>query len=103
MDFGGLPGFFNSKLNFNKMESWEQMLKKKFEENREDFSKMVTTLSAKELSRKFDDGYGGTEGSAFTAWGERYVYFPVCYDGAEWVGSAPRNPCDEETEHQGGG
>jgi hypothetical protein len=60
------------------------------------------TLREDELDVKFDDGFGGSEGKKFTAWGEKYVYFPVVYDGAEWVGSAPRNPCDEATEHQGG-
>jgi len=55
------------------------------------------------LDREFDFGYGGVEGEPFTAWGPRYVYFPVCYDGAESVGFAPRNPCDEATGHWGGG
>ena len=64
---------------------------------------MKTTLSDDELDTKFDAGYGGTGGKSFTAWGEKFVYFPICYDGAEWVGSAPRNPCDIQTPHQGGG
>lgn len=79
------------------------MLMEEFEKRGEDFSKMVTTLTEEELEAEFDDGWGGTQGAPFTAWGERYVYFPIQYDGAEWVGSAPRNPCDEKTEHQGGG
>jgi hypothetical protein len=61
------------------------------------------TLSEDELHKEFDDGYGGTEGSPFTAWSENWVYFPLCYDGAEWVGCAPRNPCGKAMEHQGGG
>lgn len=85
------------------MNNWKKMLMGKFRENKEDFSRMETTLSDEELIKDFDDGFGRTQGVPFTAWGERYVYFPVCYDGAEWVGSAPRNPCDEKTEHQGGG
>ena len=84
------------------MGSWEEMLKEAFEENKEDFSKMVTTLTKDELERVFDDGYGLAQGDPFTAWGEKYVYFPVVYDGAEWVGSAPRNPCDEKCSHFGG-
>jgi hypothetical protein len=64
---------------------------------------MVTTLSNEELNREFINGFGSTDGTPFTAWGENYVYFPICYDGAEWVGSAPRNPSDEVTEHLGGG
>ena len=81
---------------------WYDMLKEQFAETGDDFSKIVTTLSDEELHRKFDTGFGGSEGTPFTAWGEKYVYFPVVYDGSEWVGHAPRNPCDEATQHQGG-
>lgn len=54
------------------------------------------------LDREFDNGYGGAEGMPFTLWTEERVYFPVVYDGAEWVASVPRNPCDEATDHVGG-
>lgn len=64
---------------------------------------MNTTLTDDELSAEFNTGYGNQKGEPFTAWGEKFVYFPVCYDGAEWVGSAPRNPCEVKTYHQGGG
>lgn len=50
----------------------------------------------------FDDGYGGAEGPAFLVWTEEYVYFPVVYDGAEWVGRAPRNPRADGQRHVGG-
>ena len=60
------------------------------------------TLTDEELNAEFDDGFGGHEGLPFTAWGEKYVYFPVVYDGSEWVGRAPRNPCDEACDHVGG-
>jgi hypothetical protein len=60
------------------------------------------TLSEDELDVLFNSSYGGGEGKPFTAWGEKYVYFPIVYDGAEWVGWAPRNPCDEAMVHQGG-
>ena len=81
---------------------WAKKLKEEFEARGDDYSKMVTTLSEEELNREFYDGFGLIEGSEFTAWGEKYVYFPVVYDGAEKVGSAPRNPCDEATGHVGG-
>ena len=55
-----------------------------------------------DLDLEFDNGYGGIEGEPFTAWTETRVYFPLCYDGSEWAGSAPRNPCDEATAHLGG-
>jgi hypothetical protein len=63
---------------------------------------IACTLSDEELDAEFDDGFGCPEGMPFTAWSERYVYFPVCYDGAERVGRAPRNPCDEANDHVGG-
>lgn len=54
------------------------------------------------LDVEFDGGFGLPEGQVFTAWTQNRVLFPVCYDGAESVGSAPRNPSDEVTEHVGG-
>lgn len=55
------------------------------------------------LDIEFDDSYGGTEGPLFTLWTQGRVYFPICYDGSEWVGSASREPDGKPMEHQGGG
>ena len=55
------------------------------------------------LDEEFDARYGGPEGPNFLVWTTTHVWFPVCYDGAEWVGSAPRNPTNEGQEHVGGG
>lgn len=55
-----------------------------------------------DIDRLFYAGFGGHRGQPFTLWTANRVYFPVVYDGAEWVGSVPRDPCDEATEHQGG-
>ncbi len=63
---------------------------------------VAMTLTLEEYTREFSNGFGGAEGVPFTYWTEDRVYFPVVYDGSEWVGSAPRNPCDEATKHQGG-
>lgn len=82
--------------------TWDKHLRYEFSVTGDNYSKMVTTLTNEELHKEFDSGYGGEEGTPFTAWGDKYVYFPVCYDGAEWVGYAPRNLCDIITEHQGG-
>ena len=54
------------------------------------------------LDAKFDSGYGIQEGCFFTLWTKTRVYFPVCYDGSESVGSAPRDPCSEACKHVGG-
>ena len=83
--------------------NWYTLLRECFAQTGDDFSEMVCTLSQDGLHAMFDDDLGVIEGKPFTAWGERYVYFPVTSDGAEWVGYAPRNPCDIVTPHQGGG
>jgi len=83
------------------------MLKGKMEANGDSFEKRICTLTERELRKEFDDGYGSREGEPFTCWGENHVYFPLCYDGSEWVGSAPRRPTKEAMSnplrHQGGG
>jgi hypothetical protein len=63
---------------------------------------IACTLTEEEMDIEFDGSFGTSKGKPFTAWSETRVYFPVVYDGAEWVGSAPRNPCGEATKHQGG-
>lgn len=93
------------------MSNWYEKLKKAMESDGEDFSKMVCTLTDEELHEDFadepqpdDDSYYPGLGRPFTAWGEKWVYFPLCYDSIEvWVGHAPRNPCDIALKHQGRG
>ena len=55
-----------------------------------------------EINFDFDDGYGGTNGFAFTARTKNKVYFPASHDGPEWIANVPRNPCNEQTPHIGG-
>lgn len=63
-----------------------------------------TLLEAKKLlDVDFDSGYGSTRGAFFTAWTKDLVFFPVQYDGSEWMESVPRNPCNIATKHKGGG
>ena len=85
------------------MANWKEMLEEEFEDRGDSFEKMETTLTEQELVKEFDNGFGCEEGVPFTAWGDKYVYFPIVYDGSEWVGSAPRNPSKEITQHMGGG
>lgn len=85
------------------MTSWKQLIQEAMSENGETFSDTVAcTLSDEELVTKFDDGYGTSEGRPFTLWTKKNVYFPVVYDGLEWVGFAPRNPVDKPMHHWGG-
>jgi hypothetical protein len=79
---------------------WKDEILKAMAQNDDKF--VSWTLTDEEAEEKFYNGYGNNEGCEFTAWGEKYVYFPVVYDGSEWVGWAPRNPCNEKTFHAGG-
>ena len=54
------------------------------------------------FDESFDAGHGSTSGKPVLAWTADRVYFPVVYDGAEWMGSAPRNPVPEGQTHEGG-
>lgn len=84
--------------------NWRHLISMEMEEQGEDWKDVVScTLTEPELDVEFYPGYGGTDGQPFTLWTTRRVYFPCCYDGAEWVSSVPRNPNGEVTEHIGGG
>lgn len=85
------------------MTTWKILISEAFEGNDSWESVIRCTASEAELNIEFDNGYGGARGIPFTLWTHDRVYFPVCYDGAEWVGSAPRNPCGIAMEHIGGG
>jgi hypothetical protein len=86
---------------------WYDLLKQAMEADGENFDARICTLSEEGLRAEFDYWPNGqefandTKGAPFTAWGERWVYFPLVYDGEEWVGHAPRNPCDIAMDHQG--
>lgn len=82
--------------------TWRKLITEAAESVGDTGALVACTLTEAELDVEFDDGFGMPEGKPFTAWTETRVYFPVCYDGAETVSSAPRNPCDEAHNHRGG-
>jgi len=83
--------------------TWKEMIIIELENNEETWKNVVScTLTEEGLNKKFDNGYGGTNGDSFTCWTTNYVYFPVQYDGSEWCGSTPRNPGGGVTNHIGG-
>jgi hypothetical protein len=91
-------------LIFKGMTTWRKKLSSSMEDYDESFSDLVSiTLSDQELDEDFDYSFGGIEGKDFTAWTKNRVYFPVVYDGLEWVGSVSRHPDGKPTIHQGGG
>lgn len=86
------------------MTNWKEMLEGALRQNDETWNDVeANTMTDEEMNQTFDSGFGGTEGCAFTVWTKSSVYFPICYDGAEWVGCVSRNPNGKPTEHQGGG
>lgn len=88
------------------MKTWADLIREEMKDKRDESPTVHAVIDGGNLEsfhEKFDSGYGVSKGRLFTLWTEKRVYFPVCYDGAEWVGSVPRNPCLETTEHFGGG
>lgn len=81
--------------------TWRQLIASELQEHPGE-ELVAVTLDDAALDADFDGGYGSAKGEPFTAWSQNRVYFPIVYDGAEWVGSVPRNPCDEATAHLGG-
>lgn len=85
---------------------WATMINNEMDRHGETWNDVVASappVNLMDWDRLFDDGYGCEEGEPFTLWTKSRVYFPACYDGAEWVASVPRDPNDEVTEHVGGG
>jgi hypothetical protein len=69
----------------------------------EDASEVVEVSPNDEvLDIAFDPGYGWSQGPEVLIWTVERVYFPVVYDGAEWLRSAPRNPPADPQGHVGG-
>lgn len=85
------------------MATWRELIDFEMKAHGDSWDRVVkTTLTSQQLDEVFSNGYGSSEGRPFTLWTAHRVYFPVVYDGAEWAGSARRDPCDEATQHQGG-
>lgn len=81
------------------MATWRELITDGLRDG-DTFESLIISIDEGELDREFDNGYGLPEGAPFTAWSDSWVYFPEEYDGAEHVGSAPRNPCELKLAHQ---
>jgi hypothetical protein len=80
------------------MKSWARLIRDRAKKDRI----LACTLSKSELRKKFDaDSHGVEKGKPFTAWSEKWVYFPITWGGAEHVERVPRHPCDKATKHIG--
>lgn len=98
------------------MATWRELITETMKENGDTWEDVIDFKLSKgayrwggedkrepSLDESFDSGYGGEEGCSFQLWTKNNVYFPICYDGAEWCGSASRNPNGKALDHQGGG
>lgn len=82
------------------MATWRQLIKDELKTRGDSWDNIVSmTLTKVELDKEFDACFGGINGIPFTVWTKNSVYFPVVYDGSEWVGSVSRNPDGLPTEH----
>ena len=90
----------------NKMDdlkSWRELITTELLARSETWDDVFScTMTDDELDVKFDAGYGTVSGEPFTLWTHVNVYFPVQYDGAEWVRSVSRLPDGKPTNHVGG-
>lgn len=85
------------------MTTWRALISEHMKIHGESFDNFLsTTLTEDELDVEFDDDFGSSEGKPFTLWTYKRVYFPVVYDGSEWVSSVARYPDDIPTNHVGG-
>jgi hypothetical protein len=90
-------------MTTNDMTTWKEQILNEMKYLGETFQDVVScTLTEEQLLKEFDPGFGGQEGLSFTLWTSNRVYFPVVYDGAEWVCSVSRNPDGKPTQHVGG-
>jgi hypothetical protein len=83
--------------------TWRELIQREMRKNDDSFDNVEFSISREEnwLEIQFDSSYGYEEGVPFTLWTKSRVYFPVCYDGSEWCGSVPRNPCEQILGHIG--
>jgi len=85
------------------MTTWRILLIDEMDNHGEALCDIVSnTMTQDQMDVEFDDDYGSEEGIPFTVWTQKRVYFPVCYDGSEWVSSASRAPDGVPTWHVGG-
>jgi len=74
--------------------TWEKLVKEAMALHNETMDDVVSmNCNPKQLRKRFYEGYGEEhDASGFTLWTKNRVYFPVCCEGYEYVGSAQRNP-----------
>lgn len=83
-----------------RMDNWKKLLGVELQARGESWGDIeATTLTEEQMAAPFDAESPRVEGVPFTVWTARRVYFPVEYDGQEWVGSVAREPDGVPTKH----
>lgn len=85
------------------MVRWRDLIVYCMSEYNEKWEDVVSYVpdDGKWLDYLFDDTYGSIEGEPFTLWTKGRVYFPMVFDGSEWVASISRDPDGVITKHLG--
>jgi hypothetical protein len=86
------------------MTKWKTLLEICMNEHGEKLNDVISyaPTEGKWLDYYFDDDSNVIEGESFTVWTKSRVYFPVQYNGCEWVESVSKNPDGKPTHHIGG-
>lgn len=74
------------------MTTWRKELIEILKVTKDSWEYLVITITDEELDKEFDDGYGSSEGTPFTAWSDNYVYFSREYDGSDYIDHIQRHP-----------
>jgi hypothetical protein len=87
------------------MDNWHYLIQSEMDNHGDSFDNVeANTMVGIQMLAPFDSNAGlrHPNGCPFTVWTTARVYFPLKYDGREWVGSVSRNPNGVPTPHQGG-
>lgn len=89
-------------MDKDKYFSWKELITESMIGGNDSWNNVEScTMTSEEMNKKFYTGFGRIEGTLFTVWTAKYIYFPVVYNGAEWVGRISRNPNGESCWHFG--
>ena len=83
------------------MTTWRKLLEEEFQIQNDSWKNivMMAPSDGKWLDYYFDNDSNVIEGVPFTVWTKNRVYFPLSFDGSEWVGSVSKIPNGIATAH----
>ena len=83
------------------MTTWRKLLEEEFQIQNDSWKNivMMAPSDGKWLDYYFDNDSNVIEGVPFTVWTKNRVYFPLSFEGPEWVGSVSKIPNGIATAH----